>query len=178
MPSLTLKPSEGPVGTEVTAIGAGFRPNVGYRIQLETEWLKSGTTNNRGGFVMIFKIPPIPYGDQDIIAMSQTAHQLAHATFKVRPQITRIEPEEITIGETIMVRGTGFGSQEPILLQIDGRPVQLEPESRTNSDGTFTVRFTATEDLIPPTPVSITVIGKVTGVSASTPQKMELKLAL
>jgi len=177
MPSLKLKPSEGPAGTEVTAIGAGFRPNVGYRIQLETEWLKPGTTNNRGGFVMIFKIPPTPYGDQDIIAMSQAAHQLAHATFKVRPQITRIEPEEITVGETITVSGAGFGSQEPILVQMDDRPVQLETESRTNSDGTFTVSFTATEDVIPPTPVSITVIGKETRASASAPQKMELKLA-
>jgi hypothetical protein len=177
MPSLKLKPSEGPVGTDVTAVGAGFRPNVGYRIQLEAEWLKPGTTNNGGGFVTIIKIPPVPYGDQDVIAVSQAAHQLAHATFKVVPQITRIEPEEITLGDTVTVRGTGFGSREPVQVQIDGRPVRLNTEGRTHPDGTFTVSFTVTEELIPPTPVAITVIGTETGASAQVPQKMELKLA-
>jgi hypothetical protein len=37
MPSLRLKPAEGAVGTDVTVIGTGFRPNVGYRIQVESE---------------------------------------------------------------------------------------------------------------------------------------------
>lgn len=177
MPSLKLKPTEGPVGTEVTAVGAGFRPNVSYRIQLEDEWLKPGTTNNRGGFVTLFQIPPVPYGDQNITAVSLTAHQLAHATFKVLPQITQIEPAEVTGGEMITVSGTGFGRDEPLLVCIDDRPVILATEARTNPDGTFTIMFTATENLVPPTPVMITVTGKETGVSAQTQQKMEITLA-
>lgn len=177
MPSLKLKPTEGPVGTEVTAMGAGFRPNVSYRIQLENVWLKPGTTNNRGGFVTVFKIPPVPCGDQDITAISQAAHQLAHATFKVVPQITQVEPAEIVLGAPITVSGTGFGSNEPIRVQLGDSPVRLDTEIRTNSDGTFTVTFLATEGLVPPVPVIIRVIGQQTGVSAQAHQPVEIKLA-
>ncbi|MBI3950028.1 MAG: IPT/TIG domain-containing protein [Acidobacteria bacterium] len=177
MPSLKLKPSEGPVGTDVMAIGAGFRPNVSYRTQLEDEWLKPGTTNNRGGFTTIFKIPPAPYGNQDITAISQAAHQLAHATFKVVPEIVLVEPAEVTPGETITLSGTGFGSNEPIVVYLGDSPVNLGTEVRTNPDGAFTVSFVATEDLVPPTPVVIRVIGQETSASAEATQKMELKLA-
>jgi hypothetical protein len=177
MPALKLKPTEGPVGTEVTAMGAGFRPNVSYRIQLEHQWLKSGTTNNRGGFTTIFKIPPVPYGDQDITVVSQAAHQLAHATFKVIPQVTLIEPAEITQGRTITLSGTGFGSNEPILVQIGDRLVSLATEVRANVEGTFAVTFVVTEDLLSPRPRIISVTGKDTGASAQTGQGMQERLA-
>jgi hypothetical protein len=178
MPSLRLKPSEGPVGTDVTAIGAGFRPNVSYRIQVEDEWLKPGTTNNRGGFITQFKLPPMPYGNQDITSVSQAAHQLAHARFRVAPQITQVEPEEISLGDMITVSGTGFGSAELILVHVDDRPVNLEEETPANPDGTFVVRFIATDDLVPPTPVVITVTGKETQASAQIQRAIKVTVAL
>jgi hypothetical protein len=168
MPSLELQPSEGTVGAEVKAIGTGFRPNVSYRIQLESEWLKPGTMNNRGGFVAIFRIPPAPYGERDILAVSQAAHQLAHATFKVVPHITRVGPEKIKAGDNVTVSGAGFGSGEPIQIHVNDQPVILDAETSTNSDGTFTASFVATGDVIRSTPVSIRVTGQQTGALAET----------
>lgn len=177
MPSLQLKPCEGPVGTSVMVIGAGFRPNVGYRIQLRDQWLRAGTTNNRGGFVTFIQVPPVPYGDHNVIAISQAAHQLARATFKVVPQITRIDPGKLTVGDIVTVTGTGLGSREPIQLRMNDRLVPLQENVLTNPDGTFTVSFTVTEEWISPTPAVILVIGVETGASAQSSQKMEWKLA-
>jgi hypothetical protein len=176
MPSLQLKPSEGPVGAEVTAIGSGFRPNVSYRIQIDNDWLRPGTTNNRGTFVTVFRVPPVPYGEQDVIAVSQAAHQLAHATFNVIPHITHIEPVEITAGEMVTLRGTGMGSNELIEVTLNERPVNVDGEVRTKPDGTFIVRFTPTEEMISARPVVIGVTGQ--GTNASTQAEEEIDVVL
>ena len=177
MPSLKLKPSEGPVGADVTTLGAGFRPNVSYRIQLENDRLKPGTMSNRGTFVAVFKIPPAPYGEQDVIAVSQAAHQLAHATFRVIPQITQVEPLEIAAGDTVTVSGTGLGSNELIQVYLNDRPMELSTEVRTKPDGTFTINFTATEDLVSMKPILIRVTGQETNASAQAEEELDVALA-
>jgi hypothetical protein len=177
MPSLKLKPARGPVGTNITAMGTGFRPNVSYRLQLEHIWLKPGTTNNRGGFTAVFRIPPVAFGDQDITAVSKAAHQVAHSGFRVEPQIVRVEPEEIVPGEVIAVSGTGLGNREPVQVRIGDRDVSLATEVRTDVDGTFTVEVAVADDLVLSSPVVIAVIGKDTGASAQIARGIRAKLA-
>ncbi|RMG51779.1 MAG: hypothetical protein D6723_09975 [Acidobacteria bacterium] len=175
MPWLILKPTEGPVGTDVLARGTGFRPNVSLRLQFEDQRLKSITTDNRGSFVLRFEVPVMPYGERDVIAISQTAHMEARATFKIQPRITQVEPVEASPGDTITIRGNGFGSEEPIEVRVNGQTIDGDLDARTHPDGTFVITLKATENLFPPTPVVVTVIGKTTGASAQSERKIEVK---
>ena len=172
MPSLRLKPTEGVVGTDVTLIGSGFRPNVGYRIQFEDEWTRPGTTTNRGTFVIQVRVSPLPYGEQDVTAFSQAAQQLAHATFKVLPEVTRVEPTEVAVGGKVTVSGTGFGSAEPITVRLGNKDVPFDQETKTRADGTFTVTFAVTLELASTAPEPITVRGQNTGASAHSREKI------
>lgn len=168
MPSLKLQPGEGPVGTEIKLIGTGFRPNVSYRIEFDGQWLKPGTTNNRGSFVTVFRVPPAPYGENNVIGVSQAAHQLAHATFKVLPAITHVEPDVIKPADTVTVRGTGFGREEALEVCVNDHPVIFPSPIHTGADGTFTVSFAVTDDMLSSTPIIIRVTGQQTGASAQT----------
>ncbi|MCS6805069.1 MAG: hypothetical protein RMM98_03930 [Acidobacteriota bacterium] len=168
MPSLKLQPREGPVGTEIKLIGTGFRPNVSYRIEFDGQWLKPGTTNNRGSFVTVFRVPPAPYGENNIIGVSQAAHQLAHATFKVLPEITRVEPAMLKPAETVTVSGTGFGREEALEICVNDRPVVFPSPVHARADGTFVASFTVTDEMISSTPIIIRVTGQQTGALAQT----------
>jgi hypothetical protein len=172
MPSLRLKPAEGAVGTDVTVIGTGFRPNVGYRIQVESEWIRPGTTTNRGTFTFQIRIPPLPGGEQDVTVFSQAAQQLAHATFTVVPEIAHIEPREASVGDEIAVMGTGFGSSEPIRVQVGAKTVLPESEVKTRPDGSFTATFTATDELVSTAPEHVIVRGQTTGASAQSRERI------
>jgi hypothetical protein len=171
MPSLRLEPTEGSVGTEVTITGTGFRPNVGYRIQFESEWIRPGTTTNRGTFSAPVKVPPLPYGEQDVTAFSQAAQQLAHATFKVLPEITQVEPTAVNVGEKLTVTGTGFGSDEPITIRLGNINIH---EARTRADGTFSVTLTIPPELASTTSEPISVRGQNTGASDHSREKVLL----
>jgi len=113
LPSVKITPEEGPVGTNVTLNGYGFSALQQLRIKFKGTVIATPTANSAGSWNIIYAIPATPSGgytfdvgpnsDPDVVWLSKY--------FKVTPEIA-VMPSSGTVGQTIAINGTGFGSKE------------------------------------------------------------------
>lgn len=119
-PEIVLNQWGGIVGTSITASCKGFFANtpitLHYQYDGTTGILGSETTSNEGVCTLQFDIPESPAGKHQIIADNTRGH-FATAYFNVIPAIN-ISPEKGTVGDQVIVSGTGFeaGSEIDIIL--------------------------------------------------------------
>jgi len=122
-PLIKVKPLSGPVGTEITIDGIGFRISEdGITITYDNEMIKynlvSGTD---GSWSTTLNIPPSTQGHHTIgvYGSSFTPRGVVPSiTFEVIPHI-KLDPASGNKGTQTTITGTGFSKDETITLSLD-----------------------------------------------------------
>jgi hypothetical protein len=118
-PYITLNPTPGVPGEEVTIHGQNFTPNEWVDIYyclnttcLNTTgtWVADRETDDDGYFKVTFIVPESYKGPHDVRAYINTTLQYT-GTFTVKPGLT-VSPEEGPVGTNVTVEGHGFAKNE------------------------------------------------------------------
>ena len=135
-----LSPDDGPVGTMITIDGIGFYAgglvtffyyDNGTQVELDTK-----TADPRGESSYSFAIPESTAGNHRVMAQDAWGNW-ADANFRVIPSVT-IEPVSGSIGDEVIVTGTGFGNQSRVTIYFNDDRVAT---SKTDKYGSLEVAF-------------------------------------
>ena len=136
-PGLTVRPTEGPVGTTVTVEGQGFARNetgikVRYYLNGTYEVVAGNITADAAGWwEESFQIPPSPTGNRRIDAEgdSSSLASVRSTTFGVTPRIG-IDEDSGSVGQSIEMTGAGFAANEKdIRILFGGEAVVTDIEA-------------------------------------------------
>jgi hypothetical protein len=148
LPSLTLNPTSGDVGSSVTATGTGFAAgsSVSFSWDASTVLTCTGgpvTTSSAGGFACTFDVPAAVKGGHSVAA-KDAASNSASATYTVDQSIT-LSPNFGFVGSSVTVQGSGFAGTSAYTVTWSPGSVVLCPASAgptTNALGSFSCTFT------------------------------------
>ncbi|MEW6141783.1 MAG: IPT/TIG domain-containing protein [Chloroflexota bacterium] len=141
-PGITVTPSTGTVGTQVTVTGTGFGAGeTGIVVTFNAMSVSSGiTASTKGRWTTTFQVPSGAGGAHSISAYGNTtpASGLATATFGIVARIT-VNPASGVVGDTVNVTGQSFGANETgISILYDGSPVASNLTASATGDWTAT----------------------------------------
>ncbi len=136
---ITITPATGPVGTQVTVTGNGFRASETISLTLDNTAIGSGgiTSDSLGRFTATVSIPAIGAGERTLRAADSINNSTA--SFKVTSSVA-LSPNSGYVGTRITLNGNGFLANSAITLTFDNTPVGT---ASTNSLGAFTSTFEA-----------------------------------
>jgi hypothetical protein len=147
VPTLVLEPSEGPVGTVVTAKAYGFPAKIAvylywYEIELGDGtyyWLANATTGADGQFNVTVKFTvPHTYGGahevwatEDYLGEETTdlTGTIAEKDFKVLPTLVIVPDKFANDGSLVTVLGTGLDPTVGYTPNIDNRLLGVDPQN-------------------------------------------------
>ncbi len=133
-----ISPTSGPVGTNITAKGSGFKANANITITYNNAQVGTATANGFGSFSTTFTIPSSSTGAHSMVITDQTNPQ----TFSLSVTPTaKISVTSGNIGSDITISGTGFGANKGVTVKYDAD--QVAPGTTTDANGTFTASFKA-----------------------------------
>jgi len=138
LPSISLTPTSGPIGAEVTVSGTGFGANKVVTIRFSQSHVRTSATNASGSFTDYFEVPQNSSGNYSISASDGLV--TADAIFTITTSI-EIEPETGHVATLITVTGTGFTGA--VTIHYDEVIVAT---TSADANGAFTISF--------PTPAS------------------------
>ena len=146
---ITLSPTHGVVGTEVSITGKYFstREDIFVTCDNEDIDIKSGDnkTSSAGGFTCKVLIIANTAGAHTIAVEDESGHS-AEATFTVEPKMA-ISATEGKKGDVVDVTGTGFGDEVGADVMLDGTVVATtETDEYGNIDTSFEVPDVAEGD--------------------------------
>jgi hypothetical protein len=130
--TLSVSPTFGAYGTQVTVTGANFQANENIRVDFgSTPNIVNGTANNSGGFVLTFNVDVQPAGLKEVYAEGLTSGQKAAATFTINKTANiTLTPSAGVTGTTVHIYGFGFGANEQVTITVPSSPsngqMQLE----------------------------------------------------
>lgn len=133
----TVGPTSGPVGTNVTASGVGFKPSTKLTIIYNGVQVASPTTDAKGNFSVTFAIPASSTGAHAMSISDGTAIQ--SYSFSVTPT-SKMTPLSGVIGTDVTATGSGWGSSKPVTVKYDSDQIA---SSTTDANGTFNAVFKA-----------------------------------
>jgi len=158
--AITLSPTSGPCGTEVTVTGTGYKSQAaitltfgGLTITITSTWTTTSTGAIPTGST--FTVPgstalPTAPGAYTVI-VSDAAGNSASATFTITSVTMSIYPTSGPSGDTILVQATGFLPDSYIAeAKFGGEDVTLSPNNIVDEDGAIYVTFPS-ESLPTPT---------------------------
>jgi len=143
---ITLNPSSGPVGTEVTVTGTGFKPNVQIDITYDGKKVASTMTNDVGSFIVTFTVPESEYGSHYVEATDRSEGPCGREGefFRVEPQIV-LNPTQGPCETEVVITGTGFDACDWVAISFEccrGCAWWWYEVTETNDKGSFTYTFT------------------------------------
>jgi len=174
-PKITVNPTSGEIGDEVTINGTGFGKTKDVDISLDnadvTTSPASPKTDSDGSFEVTFDVPAIAGGIYDVEA-EDTSNNKDTDVFTIICNATLI-PQTGNVDEEITVSGTGFLPGGTATIKYDGTEVTTAPISTVGafeatfnapvstggantvnvSDGTNTKNLTFTMESTPPSTV-------------------------
>jgi hypothetical protein len=132
-----INPTSGPVGTIITANGAGFKANTAITIKYGNSPAGTATTDSEGNFSTTFPALASSTGNHQITITDQT--NTMTFTFGIVSDV-KISPASGFVGSDVTINGTGFSSSAGVTVKYDANQIA---SSTTDADGTFTVVFKA-----------------------------------
>ncbi len=159
IPSITLNPTTGPIGSLVTVTGTGFAASQSVTATFAgaavTTTPVNVNTDGFGFFTANFIVPAgQTFGAKNVVVTDANSNS-APTTFGVTPSIS-LSPISGNVGSTVTLSGSGFAANSVLALKFAGSTVTLGGTTRTDSFGAFTgATFTV------PTWVSTWAIGSV-----------------
>ncbi len=142
---ISLSPTRGPVGSEITISGEGYAGNDEITVEYDDSEIDiiggDLDTDSDGDFVSMVLVPESAAGLHTIVAKDE-AGSPAEASFTVEPQITASSSSG-TIGDSLTISGTGFSSARSITLTYNNASVATTPSTVvTSTKGSFSATFT------------------------------------
>lgn len=127
----SVLPNYGNVGTCVTIKGAGFGDKEPIRVDFgKTEGIVRTKSTTNGEFSFVFTVDTQYQGRKDILVNGLSTGEMAQEGFIITPNIDLVTPIRGIVGSTITIVATGFGSSEPMRIDL-GRTLAA---GRTESD--------------------------------------------
>ena len=133
--SITLSPTSGPIGAEVTIHGTGFGPSKVVTIRFANEHVRTGATDTSGSFTDQFMVPQLSSGNYNVRATDGIT--TVSTIFTVTTSI-KLSPMEGHVGTNLVV--TGFGFTGAVTVKYDGAIVAT---TVADANGAFSVTFGA-----------------------------------
>jgi hypothetical protein len=119
--SMSITPTQGLVGDQVTVSGTGFAANESITITLDDVAVATTpaviTTGADGSFSATFIVPSAANGAHTVVAEDASGNSDA-ATYSVQ-HIMAMEPAEGKVGDQVTVSGSGFAGSSPITIFFD-----------------------------------------------------------
>ncbi|MBU1754634.1 IPT/TIG domain-containing protein, partial [bacterium] len=161
----SVNPTQGTVGSSVTISGDGFKKSETIKVEFGTGRSFTTSINEYGEFVnVVFTVDTQVYGTTEIRVTGQASGLIAStSTYKILSDLVAT-PGSGTVGTTINLLGTGFGTLEPIWIDF-GTIVTKVTTNGASSAGLFTTSFT-----IDTQPYGLTTVRARCG--AGTPDKI------
>lgn len=143
VPTLTIKPDDGPVGTPILFNGTGFAADSSVAITWTGGTLCSVETTALGAFECgPADMPAAPYGTYTLTATDGSS-DTAVASFALGPSLS-VTPGSATVGSPVAFTAEGFSPATAISVEWSGG---LACSGTTNSIGTYSCSYS-----LPPTP--------------------------
>jgi hypothetical protein len=142
-PLLTLEPTDGTVGTDITISGEGFysgRAVTLYYHNIVGEKISEETATTIGEFTHAFTIPNSTAGEHTFIATNAQGNS-AEAMFEVIPSID-LSASSAGPGELLTVKGTGFSNKTDVEITFG---IYSVAKARTSEFGDFSAIFNVPE---------------------------------
>src|SRR5919202_3119096 len=160
-PALSLSPTSGLPGSNVTANGSGFAPGETVDVSFNGQAVGTPAVNNGGTFSLAFTVPNTPPGQYGVLAKGRTSGTTAStsSTINQGPAALTFDPAQAAPGASITVTGTGFKPGETVTLSFNGPTVGTETAD-TNGKVTFTFTVPAT---LAPGQYGVTATGQTSG---------------
>ncbi|MFH1381507.1 MAG: hypothetical protein ABIH70_01280 [Chloroflexota bacterium] len=133
--SMTITPTRGPMGAEITVSGIGFLATTAITVQLGGNTAQNTTTDTNGSFTTTFTVPQMTAGTYTLIT-SDGANAVS-VEFTITASFS-INPSAGHVGSTVLVSGTGFNGLVTIKYDSDALATATADASRAFS-ATFTV---------------------------------------
>ena len=140
-PDITISPTSGIVGDEVTVSGTGFGDEVDVYIYFdgyEVDITGDDKTDEDGSFEASFDVPSVGPGTYDVEAEDDDDNS-AEAEFTIAIY-AEMSPTTGNVGTQVTVSGTGFKANGTATIEYDDIEVTTAP---IGSDGTFEATFYA-----------------------------------
>jgi hypothetical protein len=137
IPFVEIDPEEGPVGTKVTFSGNGFAASQDIQVTF-LGTATAGKANTVGSWTLNYTIPATPgsgYTFEIEFKEGTVWYDLVGKYFEVTPEITA--PSSGRVGQTIQVKGTGFGSEEAnikVIFRRQGTTVDVVAKENIPAD--------------------------------------------
>lgn len=132
-PTIELSPREGPVGTKLYVTLTGFEPGViDISFDAESNVIETDSSDDDGNLYTYFIVDEYPAGKYKIWATDSDDYQEINY-FTVAPDID-LDEYTGTVGQEIVVNGTGFAANNDVNITFDGDGVAID---KTNEDGSF-----------------------------------------
>ncbi len=133
--NLTLNPTSGPVGSQVTVTGSGFGASAAVSLMLDGQPIVGApcAANAAGAISCTFTMPLAAAGSH-VVTANSTAGVSASAPFSVTS--LSVVPSSGVAGATVMANGAGFPANQLIVFSLGSQSAggQL---CQTQADGTF-----------------------------------------
>ncbi|MGQ9545816.1 MAG: IPT/TIG domain-containing protein [Dehalococcoidia bacterium] len=146
-PDITLSPSSGVPGEEVTVRGYNFTAlewvDIYYYLDTTPRIrVKEFQANSAGSFTVKFTIPESYKGAHTVRAAGEDSGY-ADASFTVNPGLT-VSPEEGPVGTNVTVKGHGFAKDEEdieLRYYVNGNYTTIAENIEADEDGSWERRF-------------------------------------
>ena len=154
-PAITLDPTEGLIGSDLTVSGTGFPANDLVRIEYNGRVQTSASTGPEGSFEKSISVPSDkgvnPGGTYDVAAVSQIiAGKSDTAKHKTPKAVITLSPTSATAGSTMRVSGENFaGFTQVTKIEISGRNATPTPAPVTDTWGAVSVSNVVVPQLTP-----------------------------
>jgi len=144
-PNITVNPTSGPVGTNVTVTGSNFIDNSNITINFDGNPIATNpsivTANATGWFSATFNFNVNDTAGVKQVLASDGVNS-AYANFNVTSSIA-LSPINGPIGSSVNMTGSGFAASQPVIVTFAGSTIQTIPVSfNTNGVGFFNASFT------------------------------------
>jgi hypothetical protein len=149
-PFAKVQPLSGPVGTEITVDGYGFRTSEdGITITWDKKIILTNLiARTDGTFSATLKIPPSARGNHILGVFGNDfmpIEEIPDNEFNVVPNI-EVQPTSGNKGTRVTVSGTGFAEGETITLSFEG--TSLDVKASVDNSGSFSVAFEAPQSSV------------------------------
>ena len=136
IPSLSINPSVGGVGDQVSILGTGFTANSEIGVTLHGKKVALAQVSERGSFVATFYVPGIKVGTYEIEIEDSYLNNM-WINFTVESEVTISKPTG-AVGLKLLVNGTGFEVGGIIQIKYDDEEMTTVI---VDSDGSFSAYF-------------------------------------
>jgi hypothetical protein len=140
--SLSLNPTNGPIGTRVTVTGSNFLPTSPLNVTYDGATVATSTSTATGTIPggVNFLVPLSTFGSH-VVKVTDGYGNFATATYTVSSSIT-LNPVTGLIGTTVTATGQGFAASSTIAVTFAGSGLTTAPTSvQSDTFGSFTCTF-------------------------------------